>query len=163
MTDNQRGERSLVAGTEEIRGHFPALARLQDGRPVAYFDGPGGTQVPRRVADAMVEYLYHHNANTEWAYPTSNETDAALAFARGALADFLNGSPDEIVFGANMTTLTLHLSRALGRRLSPGDEIIVTELDHPRERRSVEGAGKGPRPLCPNRANDSGNGSARLG
>ena len=78
----------------------------------------------------MLEYLYHHNANTEWAYPTSIETDAALAFARQALADFLNASSAEIVFGANMTTLTFHLSRALGRRLAPGDEIIVTELDH---------------------------------
>lgn len=78
----------------------------------------------------MLEYLYHHNANTEWAYPTSIETDAALALARQALADFLNASPAEIVFGANMTTLTFHLSRALGRRLAPGDEIIVTELDH---------------------------------
>lgn len=78
----------------------------------------------------MVDYLYHHNANTDWAYPTSAETDAALESARQALADFVNASPDEIVFGANMTTLTFHLSRAIGRRLSPGDEIIVTELDH---------------------------------
>jgi cysteine desulfurase family protein (TIGR01976 family) len=124
------GDRSLVASTDEIRAHFPALDRVQNGEPVAYFDGPGGTQVPQRVAEAMVDYLYHHNANTEWAYPTSIETDAALASARQTFADFLNASPDEIVFGANMTTLTFHLARALGRRLSPGDEIIVTELDH---------------------------------
>ena len=78
----------------------------------------------------MVDYLYHHNANTDWAYPTSAETDAALASARGAFADFLNAAPEEIVFGANMTTLTFHLSRAIGRQLSRGDEIIVTELDH---------------------------------
>jgi cysteine desulfurase family protein (TIGR01976 family) len=78
----------------------------------------------------MVNYLYQHNANTDWAYPTSGETDEALASARLGLADFLNASRDEIVFGANMTTLTFHLSRALGRQLSPGDEIIVTELDH---------------------------------
>lgn len=130
MTDTPATSLSNVVATAEIRAHFPALGRLQDGQPVAYFDGPGGTQVPRRVADAMVDYLYHHNANTDWAYPTSIETDAALAFARGALADFLNASPDEIVFGANMTTLTFHLSRALGRGLSAGDEIIVTELDH---------------------------------
>ncbi len=103
---------------------------MHNGNPVAYFDGPGGTQVPRCVADAMVDYLYHHNANTDWAYPTSIETDEALAYARQAFADFLNASPGEIVFGANMTTLTFHLSRALGRQLSPGDEIIVTELDH---------------------------------
>jgi cysteine desulfurase family protein (TIGR01976 family) len=124
------GDGSLAASTAEIRAHFPALDRVQNGRPIAYFDGPGGTQVPRSVAEAMVDYLYHHNANTEWAYPTSIETDAALASARLAFGDFLNASPDEIVFGANMTTLTFHLARALGRRLSQGDEIIVTELDH---------------------------------
>jgi cysteine desulfurase family protein (TIGR01976 family) len=78
----------------------------------------------------MLDYLYHHNANTEWAYPTSAETDEALHQARTALGDFLNASPDEIAFGANMTTLTLHLSRALGRSLATGDEIVVTELDH---------------------------------
>ncbi len=78
----------------------------------------------------MTDYLYHHNANTHWAYPTSAETDAAIDGARQALADFLNASPGEIVFGANMTTLTFHLARAIGRGLGPGDEIIVTELDH---------------------------------
>lgn len=119
-----------VATTAAIRSHFPALDRIHNGNPVAYFDGPGGTQVPRDVVEAMVDYLYHHNANTDWAYPTSAETDEAIAYARGAVADFLNASADEIVFGTNMTTLTFHLSRALGRRLSPGDEIIVTELDH---------------------------------
>ncbi|HEX6576406.1 MAG TPA: cysteine desulfurase-like protein [Gemmatimonadaceae bacterium] len=115
---------------ERIRAQFPALERVHNGFPVAYFDGPGGTQVPRRVGEAMLEYLYHHNANTEWAYPTSAETDAALHEARQALADFLNAAPEEIAFGANMTTLTLHLSRAIGRSLSEGDEIVVTELDH---------------------------------
>ena len=130
MTDIQSGDRSPVATTAEIRAQFPALDRVHSGKPVAYFDGPGGTQVPRSVVDAMVDYLYHHNANTDWAYPTSAETDEAIAAARVAFADFLNASPEEIVFGANMTTLTFHLSRALGRQLSPGDEIIVTELDH---------------------------------
>lgn len=115
---------------DEIRRHFPALERSHNGYPVAYFDGPGGTQVPRAVANAMVDYLFHHNANTEWAYPTSAETDAMLGHAREAVADFLNASVNEIAFGANMTTLTFHLSRALGRELVKGDEIIVTELDH---------------------------------
>jgi cysteine desulfurase family protein (TIGR01976 family) len=115
---------------EKIRSQFPALERVHNGHPVAYFDGPGGTQVPRRVGEAMVDYLYHHNANTEWNYPTSAETDEAIADARDALGDFLNASPDEIMFGANMTTLTFHLSRAIGRQFSKGDEIIVTELDH---------------------------------
>jgi cysteine desulfurase family protein (TIGR01976 family) len=115
---------------ELTRRQFPALARHHGGRPVAYFDGPGGTQVPRSVGDAMVDYLYHHNANTHWEYPTSIETDALLLGARAALADFLGARPAEIVFGANMTTLTFHLARALGRRLGVGDEVVVTELDH---------------------------------
>jgi cysteine desulfurase family protein (TIGR01976 family) len=119
-----------MQSVEQIRQLFPALDRKHNGNPVAYFDGPGGTQVPRSVAEAMTDYLYHHNANTEWAYPTSAETDAALAEARSAYADFFNASADEIAFGANMTTLNFHLSRALGRTLSAGDEIIVTELDH---------------------------------
>jgi len=97
---------------------------------VAYFDGPGGTQVPTAVVDAMGDYLLRHNANTHWAYPTSVETDAALAEARRALADFLGGAPEEVVFGQNMTTLTFHLGRALGRGWQAGDELVVTELDH---------------------------------
>jgi cysteine desulfurase family protein (TIGR01976 family) len=113
-----------------IRADFPALSRRAAGMPVAYFDGPGGTQVPRPVAEAMVDYLYHHNANTHWAYPTSGETDAALDDARTVLAAFLNGRPDEIAFGANMTTLTMHLARTLVRPWGPGDELVVTELDH---------------------------------
>lgn len=114
----------------DIRSHFPALERCHAGQPVAYFDGPGGTQVPRAVVEAMTDYLYHHNANTHWAYPSSIETDAAISAARAALADFLNASPDEIAFGQNMTTLTFHLARAIGRGLEAGDEIVVTELDH---------------------------------
>jgi cysteine desulfurase family protein (TIGR01976 family) len=115
---------------EEIRRFFPALARTHNGYPVAYFDGPGGTQVPRVVVEAMDDYLYHHNANTHWAYPTSEETDAIIDAARSVLADFLNASPTEIAFGANMTTLTFHLARALSRNYGPSDEILVTELDH---------------------------------
>lgn len=113
-----------------LRAAFPALARNHAGLPVAYFDGPGGTQVPRAVVDAMTDYLYHHNANTHWAYPTSAETDRLIDDARAVLADFLGAAPDEIAFGANMTTLTLHLARALARGWAPGDEIVVTELDH---------------------------------
>lgn len=115
---------------DTIRPHFPALERVHNGKPVAYFDAPGGTQAPRQVADAMNDYLFHHNANTHWMYPTSAETDAILLSARETLADFLNGSPTEIAFGANMTTLTFHLGRALGRMWNEGDEVIVTELDH---------------------------------
>ena len=119
-----------VAGVEEIRSHFPALERTHNGFPVAYFDGPGGTQVPRAVAAAMTDYLVNHNANTHWDFPSSHETDAALGAARAALADWLGGSAEEIVFGANMTTLTFHLGRALGRGWRAGDIVVVTELDH---------------------------------
>ena len=115
---------------DAIRARFPALERQHRGRAVAYFDGPGGTQTPRDVVDAVVDYLYHHNANTHWRYPSSVETDAMIAAARGALADFLGATPEEIAFGANMTTLTFHLARALGRTWKAGDEIVITELDH---------------------------------
>ncbi len=103
-----------IASTAEIRSRFPALSRIHGGHPVAYFDGPGGTQTPRCVADAMVDYLYNHNANTHWAYPTSAETGEILEQSRAALADLLNASPSEIVFGANATTLAFHISRAVG-------------------------------------------------
>ena len=121
---------ATMMSTEEMRRCFPALARTHNGHPVAYFDGPGGTQVPRTVVEAINGYLYHHNANTHWAYPTSEETDAIIDSARSVLSDFLNASSTEIVFGANMTTLTFHLARALGRDYERDDEILVTELDH---------------------------------
>ena len=119
-----------AASVAAIRRHFPALRRLHGQEPVAYFDGPGGTQVPTAVVDAMSDYLLQHNANTHWAFPTSVETDAIIVGARSALADFLNAAPNEIAFGANMTTLTFHLARALGRAYGAGDEVVVTELDH---------------------------------
>ncbi len=115
---------------EEIRAQFPALERIHNGQPVAYFDGPGGTQVPRPVVEAMNDYLFNHNANTHWEYPTSSETDRLLDDSRAAFADFFNASPEEIVFGQNMTSLTFHLARALGRQIREGDEIVVTDLDH---------------------------------
>jgi len=116
---------------DSLRAEFPALSRSHQGRPVAYFDGPGGTQVPRSVVDAMTDYLFHHNANTHWRYPTSLETDAVIAGARATLATFLNAAgPHEIAFGQNMTTLTFHLARALARGWAAGDEIVVTDLDH---------------------------------
>jgi cysteine desulfurase family protein (TIGR01976 family) len=123
-------QEARVASTEAIRSHFPGLERHHRQRPVAYFDGPGGTQVPRVVADAMTDYLLHHNANTHWRYPSSQETDAMIAGARQAMADLLGADPSEVAFGANMTTLTFHLARGLGRGWGPGDEIVVTELDH---------------------------------
>src|SRR5690606_19502128 len=113
---------------ESLRRHFPALQREHNGMPVAYFDGPGGTQVPQAVVDAMADHLLHHNANTHWVYPSSVETDAMLVAARTAIGDFLNASPSEISFANNMTTGTFHLARALGRNWGPGDEIVITEL-----------------------------------
>src|SRR3954447_4581476 len=86
-----------------LRSQFPALTREHAGLPVAYFDGPGGTQVPQSVVDAMADYLVHHNANTHWRYPTSEETDRLITGSREALADLLGGQPAEIAFGANMT------------------------------------------------------------
>ena len=120
----------MIASLAEIRARFPALQRHHRGLPVAYFDGPGGTQVPQSVVDAMAEYLLHHNANTHWSYPTSAETDVLIAEARHAVADLLNASPREVAFANNMTTGTFHLSRALGRGWGPGDEIVITDLDH---------------------------------
>jgi cysteine desulfurase family protein (TIGR01976 family) len=122
--------RFSIAPTEEIRAAFPALERIYRGHPVAYFDGPGGTQVPRGVVEAMADYLQYHNANTHWSFPSSIETDAAVFEARRVMATFLNATPAEIAFGPNMTTLTFHLARAIGRRLGPDDAIVVTELDH---------------------------------
>src|SRR4030095_5118681 len=119
-----------MKSTEDIRAQFPALEREHNGYPVAYFDAPGGTQTPRVVVDAVVDYLLNHNANTHWKYPTSHETDAILESARHTFADFLNASANEIVFGPNTTTMIYHLSRALGRTLRPGDEVVITELEH---------------------------------
>jgi len=123
--------RDAVATVDAIRAHFPALERVHGGMPVAYFDGPGGTQVPRQVVDLMADYLFNHNANTHWLYPTSAETDAAIEDARRTLCEFLGATTaEEIVFGLNMTTLAFHLSRALGRGWTAGDEVVVTDLDH---------------------------------
>jgi cysteine desulfurase family protein (TIGR01976 family) len=113
-----------------IRSQFPSLAQTVNGHPAAFLDGPGGTQVPQRVIDAISGYLSRDNANTGGAYSTSRHTDAMLADARAAMADFLNCAVDEIVFGQNMTSLTFAMSRAIGRDLGPGDEILVTRLDH---------------------------------
>jgi cysteine desulfurase family protein (TIGR01976 family) len=113
-----------------IRSQFPSLAQTVNGQPAAFLDGPGGTQVPQRVIDAISDYLRRDNANTGGAYSTSRHTDTMLAEARAAMADFLNCAADEIVFGQNMTSLTYAMSRAIGRDLGPGDEILVTRLDH---------------------------------
>ena len=117
---------------EALRGEFPALARRgQDGNAVAFLDGPGGTQVPQRVIDAVSDYYAHTNANSGGAFTTSELSDAIADEAHAAVADFLGAaSPDEIKFGYNMSTLTLHIGRSIGATLAPGDEIVVTTQDH---------------------------------
>lgn len=116
---------------QTVRAQFPALTQAIGGQPVVFLDNPGGTQVPQGVIDAMSVYLRHDNANRGGPFATSQRSDALIDEAHAAMADLLGAaSPDEIVFGANMTTLTFSFSRALGRTLGPGDEIIVTRLDH---------------------------------
>src|SRR5438477_2526827 len=130
MSTASRQQLATAISTEDIRAQFPSLAREHNGFPVAYFDAPGGTQTPQRVVDAVSDYLLNHNANTHWEYPTSHETDAIIESARHTFAEFLNASANEIVFAANTTSMIYHLSRALGRTLGPGDEIVITELEH---------------------------------
>jgi selenocysteine lyase/cysteine desulfurase len=116
---------------DALRREFPALAREQDGRPVVFLDGPGGTQVPQRVIDAVAGYLRDTNANSGGAFATSEASDAMADEAHAAVADFLGAaSPEEIKFGYNMSTLTFHIGRSIGATLGPGDEIVVTTLDH---------------------------------
>jgi cysteine desulfurase family protein (TIGR01976 family) len=110
---------------EQVRARFSAL-----DRPFAFFDGPGGTQVPDAVIDAIADYLRESNANLGGPYGTSRATEALVAKARGAAAEFLGATPDEVAFGQNMTTLNFALTRAAGRDWRPGDEIVCTKLDH---------------------------------
>src|SRR2546421_5126008 len=113
-----------------VRSQFPSLSQNVGSHPAAFLDGPGGTQVPQGVIDAISGYLRENNANTCGAYATSRNTDRMIADARSAMADFLGCDSDEVVFGPNMTTLTFAMSRAIGRELGPGDEILLTHLDH---------------------------------
>ena len=114
-----------------VRAQFPALALTQDGAPVVFLDNPAGTQVPERTIVAIGDYLRTANANTHGPFLTSQLTDVMLDAARQAMTDFLGAAaPEEIAFGPNMTTLTYSVSRALGRGWGPGDEVLVTDLDH---------------------------------
>jgi cysteine desulfurase family protein (TIGR01976 family) len=115
---------------DAIRARFPALGLTYEGRPMAFFDGPGGTQVPQSMIDAVVRYYRESNANHGGAFPTSQGSDAIVEDAHAALADVLGVDADEITLGPNMTTLTFHLSRSIGAAMRPGDEIVVTGLDH---------------------------------
>jgi cysteine desulfurase family protein (TIGR01976 family) len=113
-----------------VRSQFPSLSQTVAAQPAVFLDGPGGTQVPQRVIDAISDYLKNSNANTHGAYATSQRTDSVIAGARAAMADFFGCDEDEVVFGPNMTTLTFAVSRSIGRELGPGDEILLTHLDH---------------------------------
>src|SRR6266853_2401254 len=113
-----------------VRSQFPSLSQTVAGQPAVFLDGPGGTQVPQGVIDAISGYLKNSNANTCGAYATSQRTNDMIASARAAMADFFGCDHDEVVFGPNMTTLTFAISRSIGRELGPGDEILLTHLDH---------------------------------
>lgn len=113
-----------------VRSQFPSLKLNVNGHPAVFLDGPAGTQVPQRVIDAIADYLLHRNANNCGQFLTSKRTDETIAGAHAAMADFLNCTPQEVVFGPNMTTLTYAISRSIGRELSAGDEIVITTLDH---------------------------------
>jgi cysteine desulfurase family protein (TIGR01976 family) len=113
-----------------VREQFPSLQLQVNGQPAAFLDGPAGTQVPRQVTDAVQKYFLEANANTYGAFLTSRRSNEVIFDARAAMADFFNCTPHEVVFGQNMTTITLGLSRAIGRGLKPGDEILLTTLDH---------------------------------
>ena len=116
--------------SNSLRTQFPALTQHVNGKPAVFLDAPGGTQVPQRVINAMSEYLAFSNANTHGAFATSIRTERIIHEARSAAADLLGCTPDEVAFGANMTSLTFAISRAIGREIKVGDEIIVTDLDH---------------------------------
>jgi cysteine desulfurase family protein (TIGR01976 family) len=119
-----------ILNLDWIRAQFPALHQDMQGHPVVFLDGPGGTQVPQSLIQAMGQYLSTSNANLHGAFVTSRQTEQMVLQTRAAVADFLGCTAEEVVFGANMTTLTLALSRSIGRELRPGDEIVVTCLDH---------------------------------
>jgi cysteine desulfurase family protein (TIGR01976 family) len=115
---------------ESIRAQFPALSRIVNGFPAVYFDSPGGTQVPQRVVNKMVEYLLNHNANTGGMFVTSVENDEMILNTRKTFADLFGCSWNEVSFGDNSTTINFKLSQAIARDLQPGDEVIITDIDH---------------------------------
>lgn len=129
-TPVMHGTESKPLDVAWVRAQFPSLQLQVNGYPAAFLDGPAGTQVPKQVMDAVQSYFLNSNANTCGAFATSRSNDAIIASARAAMADFFNCDKDEIVFGQNMTTITFALSRAIGRELNSGDEIVVTTLDH---------------------------------
>jgi len=130
MVDTRLRSPAAPFPIERVREQFPALQRTYHGRPVAYLDGPGGSQACRGAIDAVREYMERGGANLHGQFPTSHETEALLDQTRSAVADLLGGKKEEVAFGPNMTTLTFGISRALSRDWKPGDEVVVTEMDH---------------------------------
>ena len=130
VSQNSRTESLTPLDVNWVRAQFPALRQSVNGHPAAFLDAPAGTQVPQRVIDAFRDYFEQSNANTCGAFVTSRRTDQMIAAARSAMADFFHCDADEVFFGPNMTTLTFALARGIGRDLAPGDEIVVTTLDH---------------------------------
>jgi cysteine desulfurase family protein (TIGR01976 family) len=121
----------MTIDIDRIRGQFPSLSATDDGKPRLYFDNPAGTQVPQMVVDRMADCMLHSSANLGGDFPTSLQAGTVVDGARAAMADFVNApSPDEIIFGQNMTSITFHLSRSIGKLLQPGDEIILSRMDH---------------------------------
>jgi cysteine desulfurase family protein (TIGR01976 family) len=129
-TPAMQGTGSKAFDIAWVREQFPSLSLQYHRHGSAFLDGPAGTQVPKQVMDAVQYYFLGANANTYGAFLTSQRTNEMIAFSRAAMADFFNCDPNEVVFGQNMTTITFALSRAIGRELKPGDEIVVTTLDH---------------------------------
>src|SRR5438876_4393077 len=129
-TPAMQGTEPKPFDTAWVREQFPSLKLQVNGQTAAFLDGPAGPQVPKQVTDAIQNYFLRANANTCGAFETSRRNDMMIASARAAMADFFNCVPDEVVFGQNMTTITFALARAIGRELKPGDEIVVTTLDH---------------------------------
>jgi cysteine desulfurase family protein (TIGR01976 family) len=129
-TPVMQGRENATLDIAWVREQFPSLKLQVNGQTAAFLDGPAGTQVPRQVMDAVAGYYLRSNANTCGAFEISRRNDAMIAATREAMADFFNCAPDEVVFGQNMTTITFALSRAIGRELKAGDEIVVTTLDH---------------------------------
>jgi len=122
--------KDFVFDVEYIREQFPALCKTVGNNPAAFLDGPGGTQVPKRVVDKINDYMFYRNANIHGVFKTSRESDALTAEAKVKVADFLNCDPCEVIFGENSTTNNMKLSYALARTIEPGDEILITEIDH---------------------------------
>src|SRR6266404_2015715 len=129
-TPATQGTESKTFDIAWVREQFPSLQLRVKGYAAAFLDGPAGTQVPRQVMDVVQNYFMSANANTYGAFLTSRRNDEMIVAARAAMADFFNCDANEVSFGQNMTTITFALARAIGRELKPGDEIVVTTLDH---------------------------------